>query len=151
MPQPPYAIADFRAASTSGEDFHLSAAGTRFVVLYFYPKDDTPGCTIESGDFSRLLPAFAAADAVVLGVSRDGMHSHDCFRDKFSYAHHLVADTDGALCAQFRVVRPDGKFSRSTFLITTDAMQVVEEWRDIGDVSGHAQAVLEAVQARAKN
>lgn len=142
-------IANLSVASTSGESFQLSRAVARYVVLYFYPKDDTPGCTIESGDFTRLLPAFAEAETLVLGVSRDDLRSHDSFRAKFSYAHHLLADTNGELCAAFGVVVDDNRFSRSTFLIDPSTQTVLKEWRDIKDVKGHAQAVLDEVQAQA--
>jgi len=144
------AVGDFTLPGTGG-DFALSAQG-RTVVLYFYPKDDTPGCTIESGEFSKLLPEFDAAGAVVVGVSRDSISSHEDFRQKFNYAHHLLSDADEKLCNQFTVLKEkeyNGKkvfgISRSTFVI--DKAGVLRgEWRDIREAGGHAAEVLAMVR-----
>lgn len=148
-------VEDFTLPITGADGaFTLSAAG-KIVVLYFYPKDDTPGCTIEGRDFSALLDSFARAGAVVLGVSRDSIRSHEKFRAKFSYLHHLLADTDAELCRRFAVLKEKTMFgkpatgiSRSTFVIGRDR-KLLLEWRDIKEVNGHAAAVLEAVQALA--
>lgn len=138
-----------------GGEFKLSDAAGKTVVLYFYPKDDTPGCTLEGKDFSALLPAFEKANALVFGVSRDNVRSHERFRAKFDYAHHLLADTDAELCRRFAVLKNKKMFgkpvtgiSRSTFVIDGGGA-LVAEWRDIKDVGGHAQAVLEKVQSLA--
>ena len=100
------AVPDFSLPGTDGE-FSLSSAvrARRAVALYFYPKDDTPGCTLESGEFSALRDEFQQLNAEALGVSRDDIPSHQRFRGKFSYRHHLLADCDGALCRQFGVWR----------------------------------------------
>ena len=90
-------VEDFELPGTNGA-FRLSAAADKIVVLYFYPKDDTPGCTIEGKDFSTLLDDFNAADALVYGISKDGIRSHEKFRAKFNYAHHLLADEAAVLC-----------------------------------------------------
>lgn len=150
-------LEDFSLSITGGDDaaFRLSAYRGRIIVLYFYPKDDTPGCTLEGKDFSALLPSFEQAGAVVLGVSRDGIRSHEKFRDKYGYAHHLLADTDAALCKQFGVLKEKTMFgkpvtgiSRSTFIIDGDG-RLAGEWRGIKDVTDHAQTVLSAVQSLA--
>ena len=131
-------IADFTLPGTDGE-FRLSANRGRAVVLFFYPKDDTPGCTIEGGEFTQHLSDFTSANAVVLGVSADSIDSHQDFRSKFDYAHHLLSDGERTLHRQFEV----GK--RSTFLIDGEG-KLSREWRDIGEVKGHAFEVLEAVR-----
>ena len=151
-PQINAAVADFTLPSTGG-NFSLAAQRGQIVVLYFYPKDDTPGCTIESGEFSELLSAFAEVDAVVVGVSRDDIRSHDNFRRKFNYAHHLLSDSDATVCGQFAVLKEKtmvGKkvcgISRSTFVIDKNGV-LRGEWRDIHDAAGHAAEVLAAVRA----
>ena len=149
-------IEDFTLPVTGGAgEFTLSGAAGKNVVLYFYPKDDTPGCTIESGDFSSLLGEFERANAVVLGISRDSIRSHDKFRAKFDYQHHLLADTDAKLCEYFGVLKEKTMFgklgigiSRSTFVIDGGG-KLALEWRGIKDVTGHAAEVLEKVRALA--
>lgn len=145
-------VEDFVLPGTGG-NFSLSANRGQAVVLYFYPKDDTPGCTIEGNEFSALLPEFSAAGATVAGVSRDGVASHERFRSKFSYAHHLLSDKDETLCGLFDVIkekimygRPARVISRSTFLIGRDG-KLAKEWRGIKDAAGHAAEVLQAVKA----
>lgn len=150
-------VADFALPVTDeggGGVFRLSVAARarRAVVLYFYPKDDTPGCTLESGEFSALLDEFHALDAEALGVSRDDIASHQRFRGKFNYRHHLLADVDGALCRQFGVLReaaengrPAGGIIRCTFLIDRDG-KLAREWRNV-QPAGHAAEVLAAVRA----
>ena len=146
-------VPDFSLPTTDGE-FSLSAAvgARRAVVLYFYPKDDTPGCTLESNEFSALLDDFRELNAEVLGVSRDDIPSHERFRGKFNYRHHLLADCDGALCRQFGVLRekeengrPAGSIVRSTFLLDRDG-KLIREWRDVRP-QNHAAEVLTAVRA----
>ncbi len=139
-------------------DFSLPASGDRIVslgalrgksiVLYFYPKDSTPGCTLESQDFQRLSGDFAKLGAVILGVSRDSTASHDRFRAKFGLGFDLLADTDEIVCRQYDVIREKNMYGRkvmgverSTFLI--DASGVLREaWRKV-KAQGHAAAVLE--------
>lgn len=132
-------VTDFTLPGTDG-DFSLSANRGRAAVLFFYPKDDTPGCTIEGHEFTQLLSDFTLLNAVVLGVSPDSLSSHHDFRGKFNYTHHLLSDTERKLHAQFSV----GK--RSTFLIDGEG-RLAREWRDIGEVRGHAAEVLEAVRS----
>ena len=143
-------VADFSAQSTAGE-FRLSKHRGKIVVLYFYPKDNTPGCTSESRDFAAAEGAFAAAGACIVGVSRDSLASHERFRAKFELPFALVSDGDESLCALFGVIRQKmmyGKsvrgIERSTFVI--DAQGVLRhEWRGL-KVPGHVAQVLQAVQ-----
>ncbi|MEF3192783.1 MAG: peroxiredoxin [Halothiobacillaceae bacterium] len=124
----------------------------QWLVLYFYPKDNTPGCTTEAQDFARLAADFAALGARILGVSRDNLNSHIRFRSKHGLPFDLISDQDAALCRAFDVIKPKrlyGKeyqgIDRSTFLI--DPQGVVRlEWRNV-KVAGHAASVLAAFQA----
>ena len=143
-------VADFTIASTAGE-FSLSAVRGKPVVLYFYPKDNTPGCTSESADFRDLHAQFTAAGAMVLGLSRDSIRSHDSFRKKLELPFDLLSDADEAVCTQFGVVKMKNMYGkqvrgieRSTFLIDAGGT-LVREWRGV-KVAGHAAAVLAAVQ-----
>ena len=143
-------VPDFSAPSTAG-GFRLSAQRGRIVVLYFYPKDSTPGCTTESQDFAAALERFAAAGAVVVGLSRDSLASHERFRAKFALPFELISDADEAVCALFGVMKQKNMYGkmvrgieRSTFLI--DAQGVLrQEWRGV-KVPGHVDAVLQAVK-----
>ena len=142
----------FKAASTAGEEFNLGDAAGKAVVLYFYPKDMTSGCTVESCEFAALNEKFRRAGAVVLGVSRDSLKSHDKFRDKESLPFHLLSDPDEKLCRLFDVIREKSLYGRkylgierSTFLIDSQGV-LRREWRKV-KVAGHAQEVLDAVRA----
>ena len=143
-------IADFSAPSTSGE-FRLSKCRGQTLVLYFYPKDNTPGCTSESRDFAAAQSAFATAGAHIVGVSRDSLASHEKFRAKYELPFELISDADETLCSLFGVIRQKmmyGKsvrgIERSTFLI--DGQGVLRrEWRGL-KVPGHVAEVLQAVR-----
>ena len=144
------AVPDF-CLPTTGGDFALAQARGKAVVLYFYPKDDTPGCTLEGHEFSALHDEFVGADAVVLGVSRDGVASHNRFRDKFNYRHDLLSDAGAELCNLFGVLRDKTMYGkpvkgivRSTFLVGRDG-RLAREWRDVKP-EGHAAEVLAAVR-----
>ncbi len=145
------AVADFSVASTAGE-FKLSAHRGRKVVIYFYPKDNTPGCTNESADFRDLCPAFEKAGAVVLGLSRDSLKSHEGFRQKLGLPFALLSDADEAVCSQFGVIKMKNMYGkqvrgieRSTFVIDAQGV-LVREWRGV-KVAGHAAEVLDFVQS----
>lgn len=119
------------------------------------PEDSTPGCTTEGLDFNALLPQFKKAGAVVLGVSRDSVKSHDNFCAKQGFTFPLISDSDEALCRAFDVIKEKNMYGkqvlgieRSTFLLSPDG-HVVQEWRKV-KVAGHAEAVLAAVKAHAK-
>ena len=142
----------FTATATNGQTISLSDLKGQNVVLYFYPKDNTPGCTTEGLDFSRLQPEFANANTVVFGISRDSLRTHENFKAKQAFVHELISDPEETLCRLFDVIKLKklyGKehlgIERSTFLI--DAQGVLrEEWRKV-KVSEHAQAVLAAAQS----
>ena len=142
-------VPDFSLPSTTGTDFRLADAKDKWLVLYFYPKDATSGCTTESQEFRDLHAKFRRAGAMVLGVSRDSLKSHDKFRDKESLPFHLLSDVDEKLCRLFDVIREKSLYGRkymgierSTFLIDSSSV-LRHEWRKV-KVAGHAQEVLEA-------
>jgi peroxiredoxin Q/BCP len=144
-------ITDFTAPATGG-DFRLSAHKGHPVVLYFYPKDSTPGCTMEGAQFRDLHRKFEKAGAVVVGVSRDSLKSHENFKGKMGFPFELISDEDEKLCKQFGVMKMKNMYGRkvrgierSTFLIGPDG-KLAREWRGV-KVPGHAEEVLAAVQA----
>ncbi|MEN9758966.1 MAG: hypothetical protein RL676_115 [Pseudomonadota bacterium] len=121
------------------------------LVIYFYPKDDTPGCTVEGQDFSALHPQFLKSDTQVIGVSRDSLASHDKFVKKYGLSMTLVSDTDETLCRAFDVIKEKNMYGkkvmgveRSTFLIDADGV-VQRSWRAV-KVPGHAEDVLQAAR-----
>ena len=136
---------------SGGAQATLADHAGRWLVLYFYPKDSTPGCTTEGLDFNALLPEFEALGAGVLGVSRDSVKSHDNFCAKQGFRFPLVSDADEALCRAFDVIREKNMYGRkvmgierSTFLVDPQG-RVARAWRKVR-VPGHAQAVLEALK-----
>lgn len=144
-------VRDFKAQATGGKTIQLKALRGRKVVLYFYPKDMTPGCTTESQDFRDLHAQFERAGTVILGVSRDSLASHEKFRAKHDLPFELLSDPDETLCRQFDVIRPKALYGRkfmgverSTFLIDADG-RLRREWRKVR-VKGHAAEVLEAAR-----
>lgn len=144
-------IPEFEALATGGVKFTPQAYLGHTVVLYFYPKDHTPGCTTESMQFRDKHKEFAKAGAVVFGVSRDNMTSHDKFKANLELPFELIADTEEKLCHMFGVVKNKimyGKkvkgIERSTFVISADGV-LVQEWRGI-KVAGHVDDVLKVVK-----
>jgi peroxiredoxin Q/BCP len=145
-------VAEFEAVATSGIKFTPHSMAGRAVVLYFYPKDNTPGCTTEAMQFRDMHKDFVKAGAVVFGVSRDNLASHEKFKSQLELPFELIADTEEKLCHMFGVVKNKimyGKkvkgIERSTFLI--DAQGILRgEWRGI-KVAGHVEEVLQAVKA----
>jgi peroxiredoxin Q/BCP len=130
----------------------LSDYAGQWLVLYFYPKDSTPGCTTEGNDFNALLPKFRKLGAQVLGVSRDSLKSHQNFAAKQGFGFELVSDPEGKLCNAFGVIKPKKLYGReyvgierSTFLIDPDG-RLARAWAPVR-VPGHAQAVLDALKA----
>jgi len=139
-------------ALSNGAASQLSDYAGKWLVLYFYPKDSTPGCTTEGIDFNALLPKFRKLGADVLGVSRDSLRSHQNFCAKQGFRFELVSDADEKLCNAFGVIKPKKLYGReyvgierSTFLVDP-AGRVVEAWRPV-KVPGHAQAVLDTLRA----
>jgi peroxiredoxin Q/BCP len=145
-------VDDFEAPATGDQTIRLSDLKGRNVVVYFYPKDNTPGCTTEGQDFRDRHDQFEALDTVIFGVSRDGLKAHDNFRAKQAFPFHLISDKDEALCQQFDVIKLKklyGKeymgIDRSTFLIDKDGV-LRREWRGV-KVPGHVDEVLEAARS----
>lgn len=146
------AVADFTLPATGGKHITLSALRGHPVVLYFYPKDSTPGCTSEAQQFRDLYGEFAALGCVLLGVSRDSVRSHENFRTKQALPFDLLADTEERLCTQFAVIKMKklyGKevrgIERSTFVIDADGC-LRREWRGV-KVPDHAREVLDYVRS----
>ena len=150
------AVLKLPLALSGGDTATLADYAGAWLVLYFYPKDSTPGCTTEGLDFNALLPKFKKLNATVLGVSRDSVKSHDNFCAKQGFDFALVSDGDEALCRAFDVIHEKNMYGRkvlgvvrSTFLVGPD-QRLAAEWRGV-KVAGHADAVLEALKAaRAK-
>ena len=146
-------VTDFSAPATGGAPFRLSDHQGQAVVLYFYPKDNTPGCTTEGAAFRDLHKQFVKAGAVVAGISRDSLKSHEGFKSKMNFPFELVSDPDEKLCTQFGVIKMKNMYGRqgardraqSTFLIGPDG-SLAREWRGV-KVPGHAEEVLAAVKA----
>jgi peroxiredoxin Q/BCP len=145
-------IADFHAQATSGLEVSLSALKGQQVVIYFYPKDSTPGCTTEGQGFRDHYGEFQAANTQIFGVSRDSLKAHENFKGKQQFPFELISDADEALCQLFAVIKLKklyGKeylgIERSTFLLDTAGV-LRQEWRGV-KVPGHVAAVLAAAQA----
>ncbi len=144
-------VADFKCPATSGQTIQLKALRSTKVVLYFYPKDATPGCTTEGQDFRDLHAKFKRQNCVILGASRDSLASHEKFKAKHTFPFELLADEDEKVCKAFDVIREKNLYGRkfmgierSTFLID-EAGKLRAEWRKV-KVKGHAEEVLEAVK-----
>ncbi len=144
-------VPDFELSATGGALFQLSQCRGKNLVIYFYPKDSTPGCTTEGQNFRDLHADFLAADTVVFGVSRDSLKSHENFKCKQSFPFELLCDAEEKACALFGVIKMKNMYGkqvrgieRSTFAI--DAAGVLRrEWRGV-KVAGHAQEVLDFVK-----
>lgn len=141
----------FSALMTSGKTFHLADYHGKNLVLYFYPKDNTPGCTAESMHFRDLIPAFAQCGTEIIGVSRDSLRSHENFKAKLDLPFELISDPDETLCQMFNVMKLKNMYGkqvrgieRSTFLIDAHGI-LVKEWRGL-KVPGHADDVLALAQ-----
>lgn len=144
-------VPNFRAPSTSGAEVSRSSLAGRTAVIYFYPKDNTPGCTLEGHDFRRLHSAFQRAGATIYGVSGDSLKSHENFREKCGFPFELLSDSDGSMGRAFDVIQTKSMYGRtfegierSTFVVDGSG-RVAGVWRKV-KVDGHAQAVLEFVQ-----
>lgn len=144
-------VPDFKADATGDQIIQLKKLRGQNVVIYFYPKDNTPGCTRESQEFRDLSKKFQKANTVILGVSRDSLKSHDKFREKQDLNFDLLSDGDEKLCQAFDVIKEKNMYGRkvmgierSTFLIDAKG-KLRAEWRKVR-VPGHVEAVLEAAQ-----
>lgn len=143
---------DFTMPGSGGKTVSLSKMKGKNVVLYFYPKDDTPGCTLEGKEFSALKKQFEAANTEVIGVSKDSVASHDKFCGKYGYTITLASDEDGSVCEEYGVWVEKSMYGkkymgieRSTFLIDSSG-KLARIWRKV-KVEGHADEVLKAAQA----
>lgn len=148
-------VPDFSATATGDQTVRLSELRGRRLVLYFYPKDSTPGCTVEGQQFRDLSDRFAALNTMIFGVSRDSPRSHENFRAKQGFPFHLLADTDETLCRLFGVLKLKKMYGReslgverSTFLIDEQGV-LRREWRKV-KADGHAAEVLAAIEADAE-
>jgi len=137
--------------ATSNQKVEIPDNHGRNIVLYFYPKDDTPGCTIEGNDFSALNESFAEQNTVIYGVSRDSITSHEKFKQKFNYTIDLISDEDESLCNQFDVIKLKKLYGkeymgivRSTFVINPNG-EILKQWDKV-KVDGHAEEVLEFIR-----
>jgi peroxiredoxin Q/BCP len=144
------AAIDFTLPDSEGRAIRVSDFKGKYVVLYFYPKDDTPGCTLEAVDFTRMLDAFTKINAVVIGISRDSVESHKEFCGKHSLKITLLSDNDSAVCTAYGVIKEKNMYGkkvmgieRSTFLIGPDGA-IARIWRGV-KADGHAKEVLEAI------
>ena len=145
-------VSDFELPSTGGKTFRLSEQGNKSVVIYFYPKDSTPGCTTEAQQFRDLHPEFAAAGCIIVGVSRDSLSSHENFKRKQDLPFELLSDSEELLCSKFSVIKEKklyGKLvrgiERSTFVIDGSGL-LKREWRGV-KAPGHAQEVLDFIKS----
>ena len=145
-------VENFTLPATGDQNLSLNDFKGRNLILYFYPRDNTSGCTREGQDFRDLYPQFTTAETDILGVSRDSVKTHENFRNKHGFPFQLLSDNEETLCRQFDIIHEKTLYGkkhmgivRSTFLI--DAQGILQqEWRKVR-VPGHAEAVLEAVKA----
>ena len=148
---PGKAVKDFSLPSTGGGTFRLSDQRGKTLVVYFYPKDNTPGCTVEGADFRDRYKEFARAGAAVVGVSRDSLKSHEAFKAKMKFPFELLSDAGEQACTLFGVMKMKNMYGkkvrgieRSTFVLHGDGA-IAREWRGV-KVPGHAQEVLDFVK-----
>lgn len=145
-------VPDFKLPATGDQEIRLSDLKGQKVVLYFYPKDNTPGCTTEGQGFRDNIRKFRNQNAVILGVSRDSLTSHEKFKEKQCFPFDLLSDSDEKLCKMFDVIKEKNMYGkkvmgieRSTFLIDEDGV-LRQEWRKV-KVDGHVEEVLAAVKS----
>jgi len=144
-------VPDFTATAANDSEFSLSENIGKNIVIYFYPKDNTPGCTKEGEDFRDQFEEFSSNNAIIVGVSRDSVKSHDKFICKYNFPFDLIADENETLCQLFDVIKEKNMYGRkymgierSTFLIDTNGI-LINEWRKV-KVKGHVEEVLGALK-----
>lgn len=145
-------VTDFELPATSGKQFKLSDYAGKKLVIYFYPKDATPGCTTQGMQFRDYYADFQAANTEIVGVSRDSLKSHENFKAKFSFPFELLADVEELACGIFDVIKMKNMYGkqvrgieRSTFVINEKGV-LVQAWRGV-KVDGHVQQVLQFIQS----
>ncbi len=145
-------IPDFEVAATSGRRFASAAFRGHPYVIYFYPKDDTPGCTIEGAAFRDLHAEFQRAGVMVFGMSRDSVKSHEKFKAKMNFPFELLADEDETVCKLFDVIKEKNMYGKKVFGIQRSTFimgkhnEIVKEWRNV-KVEGHAEEVLAVIKS----
>ena len=144
-------VANFTLPATGDQDISLSSLKGKNIILYFYPKDNTPGCTQEGQDFRDNYAKFKRQNTIILGISRDTVRTHENFKNKHEFPFDLLSDKDETLCTQFDVIKMKNMYGkkvrgieRSTFLID-DTQKLHTEWRKL-KVNGHVEEVLAAVK-----
>ena len=149
---PEQVVPDFTLPATGGTPFTLSAARGKSLVIYFYPKDNTPGCTTEAQQFRDLYAEFKKAKCEMVGISRDSIKSHENFKTKFTLPFTLLSDAEEVVCELFCVIKLKNMYGkqvrgieRSTFVLDKNGV-LRREWRKV-KADGHAQEVLEFVQS----
>lgn len=145
------AVPEFKIPSTYQGEISLSSLKGKKVVLYFYPKDNTPGCTVEGQEFNELYPQFQSANAEVFGVSRDSVKSHDKFICKFNFKFELLSDEDEKLCQLFDVIKEKNMYGKMVLGIERSTFVIDEKGRLIGEfrkvkAPGHAREILDFVK-----
>ena len=145
-------VPDFSLPATGNQTFTLSQSRGSKVVLYFYPRDNTPGCTQEGADFRDAYPAFKRAGCEIYGISRDSLKSHEAFKAKMKFPFELLSDPDEEVCGRFAVMKMKNLYGkkvrgieRSTFVVDAKGV-VAREWRGV-KVPGHVEEVLNFVKA----
>ena len=149
-------VKNFTAQSTDKVDFNLKDHLKGIVILFFYPKDNTPGCTQEGIDFSEHIKKFKNKNSQVFGISRDSLKSHNNFKEKFKFKFDLISDPDEKICNMFDVIKEKNMYGkkymgveRSTFVINKKGI-LIKEWRKV-KVKGHALEVLDFIKEQIKN
>ncbi|MHB1175987.1 MAG: peroxiredoxin [Sulfuriferula sp.] len=144
-------ITEFELPSTGNRTFKLTDARGKKLIVYFYPRDDTPGCTVEGSDFRDLYTEFKQHDCEIVGISRDDLQSHEKFKAKLSLPFELLSDADEKVCELFGVMKLKNMYGkevrgvdRSTFVFDANGKQI-KEWRGVKS-AGHAQEVLDTVK-----
>tara|TARA_Y100000591_G_C21781733_1_gene671467 strand:+ start:293 stop:742 length:450 start_codon:yes stop_codon:yes gene_type:complete len=143
-------IKNFKAPMTGGSEFNLKNYLGKNVVIYFYPRDNTPGCTSEGEDFRDNHKLFIKKNTMVFGISKDSLKSHENFKEKFKFPFELISDTDEKICNLFEVIKEKSMYGkkymgieRSTFLIDSNGL-LIKEWRKV-KVKGHVSDVLDSI------
>ena len=149
-------VKNFTAQSTNKVDFNLKDQLKGNTILFFYPKDNTPGCTQEGIDFSEHLRKFKNKNSQVFGISRDSLKSHNNFKEKFKFKFDLISDTEEKICNMFDVIKEKSMYGkkymgveRSTFIINEKGI-LIKEWRKV-KVKNHALEVLDFINEYTKN